>query len=306
MLKGIHAGDNGFLVQMNRTEARIATSNEQITSGIRVNQAQDDPFAVQSILAYQGQIDQLTQLQTNLNLSKNDATHADSALQTVSNILDQLVSIGSQGASDLTTPTSRANLAIQAKQLAEQIIGISNTQVGSRYIFGGDTPSVQPYTENWAVSGGAVSNSSAPATALLRDSSGTTQLAGMTAAEIFDARDSSNNPVSGNIFQATYNLTQGLQANDTAAVTSAVVDLKAAVTHPAQATVFYGNVETWIQTATDQASNQMSSLTQTLSTLRDTDLPTAITQMTSNQVSLQAALSAHASLSNKTLFDYMG
>ena len=306
MLKGIHAGDNAFLVSMNRTEGRITAANIQITTGIRVNQAQDDPFAIQSILAYQNQLDQLTQLQTNLNLAKNDATSADGALQTVSDIMNQLITIGSQGSSDLTSSSSRANLAIQAKQLSEQIIGIANTQVGSRYIFGGDAPSTRPYSEDWSVSGGAVSTSSAPATVLLRDGSGTIQRAGITAAEIFDARDAANNPVRGNIFQAAYSLAQALAADDPAATNVALNDLKVGVDHLAEATVFYGNVETWIQSASDRASSQSASITQTLASLRDTDLPAAITQMTENQVSLQAALSAHASLPSKTLFDYLG
>lgn len=299
MLKGIHAGDSGFLIQMDRAENRIATSNNQITSGIRVNQAQDDPFAVQSILAYQNQLDQLSQLQTNLNLSKNDATYADGALQSVSNIMNQLVSIGSQGASDLTTPVSRANLATAAQQLAQQIIGIANTQIGSRYIFGGDDPLTKPYTVNPSASPGATLGNTANATMQLRDSSGSTQLAGMSAKDIFD------NPA-GSIFKAAYDLSQALAANNTTATATAVTELKAGINHLANVTVFYGNVETWIQSASDQASSQTSSLTETIAGLRDTDLPTAITQMTSNQVSLQAALSAHASLSSKTLFDYLG
>ena len=307
MLKGIYSGDSAFLVQMSRTEARIAKANTQITSGIRVNQAQDDPFAIQSILGNQNQLDQLTQLQTNLNVSKNNATNADGALQTAGNILNQLVSLGAQGASDLTTPASRANLAIEAKQLAQQVIGISNTQIGSRYMFGGDTPSTMPYTQNWAVPGGATPATPTPqATALLRDSSGTTQQAGMTAQAIFDVRDSSGVPTTGNIFQAAYSLVTALENNDTTGTNAAVTALKAGVDHLANATVFYGNLETWIQTASDQASSQSASLTQTISSLRDTDLPTAITEMTSTQVSLQAALSAHATLTSKTLFDHLG
>lgn len=307
MLKGVYAGDSAFLIQMERTEARISKANTQITSGIRVNQAQDDPFAVQSILSNQNQLDQLTQLQTNLNLSKNDATYADGALQSVSNILNQILSLGAQGASDITTPTSRANLAIQVKQLAQQVIGISNTQVGSRYIFGGDTPLTMPYTQDWTQPGGAVGNVTNPrATALLRDSSGTTTQAGLTAQEIFDVRDSSGNPTTGNIFQATYALTTALETNNAAAATTALTDLKAGINHLSIATVFYGNQQTWIETASDAASSQAASLTQTIGSLRDTDLPTAITEMTSTQVSLQAALSAHASLSTKTLFDYLG
>lgn len=299
MLKGIHTGDSAFLVQMNRAETRISKSNTQITSGIRVNEAQDDPYAIQSILAYQNQLDQITQLKTNLNLAKNDATYADGALSSVSSILDKLVSIASQGASDLTTSVSRANLATATDQLGQQLVGIANTQIGSRYIFGGDDSSTKPYNVNWAATPGATRVNTADATMQLRDASGTTQQAGMNAADIFDSPGSS-------IFKAVYDLSTSLRANNTTDISTALAGLKKSIEHLSGVTVFYGNVQTWIQSASNQADSQTSSLSETIAGLRETDLPTAITQMTSNQVSLQAALSAHASLSSKTLFDYLG
>ena len=116
----------------------------------------------------------------------------------------------------------------------------------------------------------------------------------------------SGNPSGDNIFAAVASLSVALFSNNTADMQTAINALKAGTTHLESSGAFYGNVENWISAANTSASAQIASLTGTLATLKDTDLPTAATELTLNNTALQAAIQAHASLSNKTLFDYMG
>lgn len=300
MLKGIQGQNPSFLTDLSRIQDRIASTNKQITSGYRVNQASDDPQSITSILKLQSQIDHLTQTQTNLSTAKSQNETADGALQTATTILDQLTSIASQGATDTTTSNTRALLADQVKQLAGQLAGIANTSANGQYLFGGDNPNVAPYSFNWASgTNGVVSNSTGAATALLDDGSGSTISAGMSAAEIFDSGSNS-------IFAAAYNLGQALANNDSSGVQSALASMKSAGTYLSQVSASYGNRENWIAQASETASNHLSTLQAALASIRETDLPSAITQMTTDQTALQAAISAHANLSNKTLFDYFG
>lgn len=300
MLKGIQGQNPIFLSDLSRIQDRIATTNKQITSGYRVNQASDDPQSITSIIKLQGQIDHLNQTQTNLSIAQSQNQTADGALQTATSILDQLTSIASQGATGTTTSEQRAVLADQVQQLAGQLVGIANTNANGQYIFGGDDPTVAPYTFNWASgTNGVVSNSTGMATALLDDGSGSTISAGMSAANIFDSSGNS-------IFAAVYNLGQALANNDTSGVQTALGSLQSAGTYLSQVSASYGNRENWISQATDTASSHLSTLQASLASVRETDLPSAITQLTTDQTALQAAIAAHASLSNKTLFDYFG
>lgn len=300
MLKGIQGQNPAFLTDLSRIQSRISTANKQITSGYRVNQASDDPGAISSIISLQGQIDHLTQTQNNLATAKAQNETADSALQTATTIIDQLTSIASQGATDTTTSTTRTNLADQVQQLASQLVGIANTSANGQYIFGGDQPTTAPYTFNWtSVTNGVVSNSTAAATALLDDGSGSTISAGMSAATIFDSGSNS-------IFAAVYSLGQALATNNVAGVQTALGSLKTAGSYLSQVSATYGDRESWIAHATDSASTRLTDLQGSLAAVRETDLPSAITQMTTDQTALQAAISAHASLSTKSLFDYLG
>lgn len=307
MLSGINGTNGSFLADLNRIEERISGTTQQLSSGIRVNQASDDPSAIASILNYQNQIDQVTQVQTNLNLAKNDAATADGALQSASSILSQLGSIAAEGASSTTDANSRAALGQQVQELQQQLVSIADTTVQGRYIFGGDDPATQPYTFNWSGSPyGVVQNNTASNTNVITDASGNSIVPGMTAQQIFDAQSPPGTPSPDNVFQAVYTLGQALLTNNQAGIQAATTAISASQTQVEQANAYYGNTESWIAQANTDIGQRLTNLQGTLSGLRDTDVATAATELTTEQTALQAALSAHASLSNKSLFSYLG
>src|SRR5258707_15879366 len=124
MLAGLAAFNSSFLLDLNATENRIARLNEEITSGVRVNHASDDPAAVAAILHTQNAIEQATQAQTNLNHASTVATSADGALQTAASLLDQLTSIAAQGANSTATAISRTVLGQQVQATEQQLVSI--------------------------------------------------------------------------------------------------------------------------------------------------------------------------------------
>ena len=306
MFSGIRAQDGIFLSGLSDIENRISKTNQQVTSGIRVATAADDPSAVMPILQFQSQIDLLTQVNTNLQQANTETTTADAALQSASSIMDQLVSIASQGLNDLTTADNRTNLSTQVQQLENQLVSIANTSIGDSFVFGGNNAGTVPYTFDWSQPSGAVNHLTDFTPAYIQDGNGSVTASGMTATQIFDLRDSNGNPVSGNIFQAAHDLGQALANNDTNGIQTALGEVKAASAYLGQVSTSYGNIESWITQATDNATSQLSTLQQSLSSLQDVDMASAITQLTSDQTALQVSLSAHASLSSKTLFDYLG
>jgi flagellar hook-associated protein 3 FlgL len=306
MLAGLDAFNSTFLVDINNTQNAITRTNQQITSGYRVNVASDDPTDLASILGYQNQASQITQVQTNLNLANTQATAADTALSSANTLLNQLTSIAAEGASSIVSATTLATLGQQVQGIAQQLVGLANTTVRGQYIFGGDNPSTQPYTFNWSAPGGAVQNNTSANTDTIQDISGQTTIPRMTAQQIFDARNSDGTPATGNIFQAVYALGTALQNGDQAGIQAATTAITAASGQLGQATTFYGNVEDWIQNASNTASAALTNVQSEVSGLRDTDIVSAATNLTTEQTALQAAIAAHGSLNVKTLFDYMG
>ncbi|MGH9584113.1 MAG: flagellin, partial [Bryobacteraceae bacterium] len=144
---------------------------------------------------------------------------------------------------------------------------------------------------------------SAPAnTAILRDSSGNSIVPGLTASQIFDSQ---NGAAGSGVFAQVHALWQALQSGDQNFIQSAAIGLKSAVTQINQAETKYGDLENWIGQASQDASQRLTNLQSALGTLRDADIPSVATQLTMDETALQAAISAHATLSNKSLFDYI-
>ncbi|MBV8570589.1 MAG: hypothetical protein JO319_08240 [Acidobacteriaceae bacterium] len=298
MMAGVYASNGIFLADLTNTQNRINQETQQISSGIRVNQASDDPGAVPDILSYQQSIATATQVQKNLSGALTEAQAADGALQTASTLMDQLVSLASQGASS-TSAASDASLAERVQAIGQQLTAIANTTVQGRYIFGGDATSVTPYsfdttTPGWFVAGSTPSN-----TGVLTDSNGSQITPRMTAQQIFDSP-------SGSIFQAVHDLGTALQSGSQPGAETALTELKAGVQQLGLASTFYGSVENWIQQGSQEATSQINTLQQALSSVRDTDVAAAATQLSLDNTALNAALSAHGTLGNRSLFDFLG
>ncbi len=498
MISGIDAYNPGFLANLNNIENRLAKENNEVSSGIRVNKPSDDPGAIASILDTQSQIDQVTQVQKNLNLVNVTAQTADGAIQNAGSLLDQLVSIAAQGASGTTNATTESALALQVKNIQQELVSVANTSINGQYIFGGDRPGIAPYTldtnapagvvpaptdlslsgnldsastnysqnvsvtdslgqtqtlaitltlaptppntwayqitipasqialvaatsyttagsatltvadstgiaagqtvtgtgipagttvqsidgnqitlsnnaaatgiaplafgspatdptlasgtlsfnadgtlnsattnpvavninnladgaenmtVNWNLFDGSgnglitqlaqpssltAQTSSASNTAILRDSSGNSIVPGILASQIFDSQGG----VAGSgVFSQVHALWQALQSGDQSFIQTAALNLKSAVTQVNEAGTNYGDLENWISQANQDASRRLTDLQTNLGTLRDADIPTVATQLTMDETALNAAISAHATLSNKTLFDYIG
>jgi flagellin-like hook-associated protein FlgL len=496
MIKGIEAYNPGFLADLNSIENRLAKENNEISSGIRVQEPSDDPGAIAPILDTQNAIAQVTQVQKNLTLANTTAQTADSALQNASTILDRLVSIAAEGANSTTSATSEQALALQVQNLEQELVSAANTSANGQYVFGGDHATVAPYSFNWSYMNGAatqgqfslsgnlnasggspvlvsvpvvdslgqthtlqvtftpagantwtyqvtipptdlslaqsvsyttngsatvtvanttgisvgqtVSGSGIPAgttvvsisgntvtlsnnatasgiaslafgtpasapvlasgtlsfdasgnlttsntspitmhignladgaddmilnwnlfspsgnglitqtaapssltplvapaanTTILRDADGNPIVPGLLASQIFDSQ--SGGPAS-DIFADVYALGQLLTSGNQEAIQQAALNLKSALAQLSQAETQYGDVENWISQANQNASQKLTNLQANLSALRDADIPSVATQLTLDETALNAALSAHATLGNKTLFDYLG
>jgi len=298
MLQGIFANDGAFVAGLNQIENRIAVTNQQITSGIDVNQPSDDPGAIEPILQTQADIARITQVQTNLTEVKTNASTADSALQTANSVINQLLSIGAQGATTTATQDTRTALGQEVEQLEQQLVSLANTQVGSNYIFGGDNPGTPPYSFDGT--NPPTANVANPTnTGTVRDAEGNAIVPSLTAQQLFDSP-------SGSVLQATDALRQALLSNNPTDVTTAVNALQTASTQLNLGAESYGSIENWISNASTDASQRISSLQSQLSGLRDTDVTSAASELTLEETAYQAAIQAQSTLPTKNLFSYLG
>jgi flagellar hook-associated protein 3 FlgL len=211
--------------------------------------------------------------------------------------MNQLVSIAAQGASSTATASTRTALAQQVQQLEQQLVSLANTSVQGNYVFGGDNPTTTPYTFdgiNPPVAGVAAPTN----TGVIRDAEGNSIVPIPLAQQVFDSP-------AGSVLQAVDALRVALQTNNQAGVVTTTTSLATAATQLNLGAESVGTTENWITSATNDASQRITTLQTQLSGLRDTDITAAASQLTLDQTAYEAAISSQASLPQKTLFSYL-
>jgi flagellar hook-associated protein 3 FlgL len=315
MISGLSASDLRFLAALNQISDRLTQAETEVTSGRRINTVSDHPDQISAVLTARANLDQTTQIQTNLGRTSTEVQTADQAITAAISSLDQVTTLATQGVTETATADQRNTIGQQIGDILGQLVSTADTQVEGRYIFGGDTDRVAPYTMEAAVAPATLDTVSfyagSDSTRKTMHPDGTQFSVALTAQQIFDAPGAS-------VFTALTDLRNALvnSQNDppnstdfttqTAQIRDAMTELSAAQDHMNQSLAFYGTVENRITEATNYASKlQLDQKTQ-LSSLQDTDITQSILDLNQAIMQQQAALSARAKMPNKSLFDYLG
>jgi len=294
-----------ILNSINSTQQDMNRAQSAVSSGLRITQASDDPQEINDLLQTRSDIAQATQTTTNLTGVQTEVQTADSVVQQAITALDSARSLAAQGADTSLSAQDRANLATQVQGIIAQIVSISRTQVNGSYIFSGDQTNSPPYQTDPNSPNGVQQLVNSPSTRLIQDGTGLTFAASLTAQQLFDVRDTSGNPTTGNVFTALGNLVSALQANDTTAIESAATDVTNADQYLNQQGAFYGEVENRVSTALDLAQKFQTQETTNLSNEQDADVAAEALQITQDTTHLDASMAAAAKLPSNSLFNYL-
>jgi flagellar hook-associated protein 3 FlgL len=294
-----------YLADLDRIQSQLQRVQAQITSGIRVNQASDDPAAAGEVLAIQAGLDRNQQLRSNLGNVKAELETADASIQTAVQLVENAITLGAQGAGTMATAQQRAILAQQVRGLQETLVGLSQASINGRYVFSGDQDTLPAYKLDLTQPEGVQRLLTAPATRIIQDASGTTLSVARTAGEIFDARNPDDTPAADNVFAALNNLRIALENNDSAGISQAQDALRKVDSRLNVEGGFYGTAQARVASADDLAQKFQVQQQAALSRVRDTDVPAAAMQLTQLQTEQQASLAVQSKASRLNLFDFL-
>jgi flagellar hook-associated protein 3 FlgL len=313
MIPSISAADQAFLTALNKAESRAADAERQISSGVKLSVASDAPDEVGPALTLHAQLAQTLQIETNMAQFKSETDTAEQAIGNAVQTLQQVNTLGVQGATETETPAQRQALAAQIDGYLQQLVASANTVSAGRYIFSGDTDQVQPYTLDG--SGNVSAYNGAASTRQAMHPNGTSFAIARGGQEIFEAP-------AGSTFASVTDLRTALEngptvpegdpqyesqySAQTTAITNALGELSQAGDQLNQQLAFYGTVQDRVSDATDAAQTLEVNQRRQLSTLTDADITTDAIELTQANTQRDAALAARAKLPTSTLFDYLG
>ncbi|MGN1385880.1 MAG: flagellar hook-associated protein FlgL [Bacillus sp. (in: firmicutes)] len=295
---------NNTLRNLSNTYSKLQTLNNQITTGKKFTKPSDDPVAAMNAISYRTDLNQIQQYQENIATVQNWTDSTDDALNSVNNVLQKIRELTVQASNGTYEGTQRSYIAEEIKQLQEEIISISDTQIGGKYIFGGTKTDVKP-SDDYTTAKGEMN---------IQVFSGITLPLNMEGAPIFgemignkvDVTDADGNVVStersGGLQKLINTLTGGGSEEEIGAYLTEI-DKQMDLVLGKMSVV--GARQNRVELMDDRLSNQEVFSTRVLSNNEDIDLEKVAIDLTAQESVLNAALSAGASIIQPTLMDFL-
>ncbi|HEX3684857.1 MAG TPA: flagellin [Bryobacteraceae bacterium] len=257
------------LQNLNTNQMNEQNTIEQMTSGYRINSAADDPAGVAMANQLRNAGAELTQGVSNGNNAVGQLQIIDGGLNNVSQILDRLQTLATEGSSSTFT----GNFTTLATEFANDVTEISRQAQNVGMNTGGDfNAALSVYV------GGGLGNSNGASIGVAVE---TINLSGTSMAV-----DAAGLGLSA--YTAVSNLTNS--ANFSAAISA----IAAAVTSLGQVQGAVGAGINQLNFAINLAQSQITNDSAAQSTIRDANMAQAATQLSQQQVLMQSAMAALA------------
>ncbi len=278
-----------------RAREASQAAQEVVSSGTTIEHPGDDPAGAGMMVACSMSSDRLAAIQSATAAASDELNAADGALDGVSTALSRARELAVQFASAGYSAGQRAMGAQEVASLAAQVISDLNTQVGSRYLFGGFQDRKAPFLDDGTYVGdeGARKVEVAPGVYLQVNVRADVAIKGVAG------------PPSVDVLATLQSLRAALTANDPAAVQDTLDALDASIDQVAAARAQVGTGMNTLDAASS-AAKIASGDDETRATKQgDVDLADAAIQLQATQNALQASLAAAAQSFRLSILDYL-
>jgi flagellar hook-associated protein 3 FlgL len=131
--------------QISRTQSQLLKTQNELSTGKRLNVASDDPGDAAVVLQLQKTLEQRGAYLTNLGRAQSQLGEVDSTLGSLSDLLNEAKTIASANVGSDVTADQRAGAAAIIERLYSEAVSVANRQFEGVYIFGGDRSTEQPF-----------------------------------------------------------------------------------------------------------------------------------------------------------------
>jgi flagellin len=138
---------NSALFNLNKNQSMLGGLVKQLSSGLRVNTAADDPSGLAIAVNLQNQVNGFDTAVRNVQDATNAANVADGALDSVTDILMRIRSLAIEASSDVTSASDKVALQAEVSQLLLEVNRIAqNTNFNGINLLDGSHSGFQPTT----------------------------------------------------------------------------------------------------------------------------------------------------------------
>jgi flagellin-like hook-associated protein FlgL len=134
-----------LLSQLQNDQVSILQLQQQIASGRRIGFPSEDAPAAQRAMSLQRLLEQKKQARTNLSTSQSYLSATDTAVQGITNTLNQIRSTVLGVTDTVSSPEQRQAAIAEVSRAIEQLVNTGNQTFRGRYLFAGARTTEQPF-----------------------------------------------------------------------------------------------------------------------------------------------------------------
>ena len=291
--------------QMNRQQSKIAEMQAKLASGKQIVKPSDDSEKSAVIQRLQTAIDRQSVYERSLDTAENRLASEESALMSSERILQRIRQLAVQSNTDTLSVDDKEILANEIASLREELLSLANTQdANGNYVFAGSNVQAKAFDVN--ADGDIIYQGDKTQTSvdisdqrrLVLNRAGDEVFASVDRVVDGDTQDIS-------FFKVIDDFAQALAADDEDALNLGLEEISS-ITEGMGASI--ADLGSRISTV----SNQREILEDTnlryqdlLSNAQDLDYATAVTKLSAELLSLEAAQASFAKISQLSLFNYI-
>jgi len=301
------------LADVSAIRGRLASLQEQASSGLRINKPSDDPVDYARARRLRGDLAEVAQFQRNITSTRSRVGVSEAALSSAQDILVRARELAIEGSNGTLDAAARASLAKEVASLHQQLVSEGNTRFGGAYVFSGYTSNTAPFK----VSGSfAASPPSSPTVAFTGDPNEvqvdinealriSSTLNGQRVFMGDGNADGTPDAGKEDIFKVVSSLYDALVANDPAAVQSTLPRLDTALGQLSGERTRLGAVGSQMDKFERRLGQRSVDLSGRLSKAQDADVARVFSGLAREQAALQASLQATGRVVSQNLLDFL-
>ena len=292
--------------QMTSAQTNLAKSQAQLAQGKQIINPSDAPDQASTVQRLKSILTRQDSYQTALNTVQNRLQGEDSTLSSVSDLLIRAKEIAVQANNDTLSSDNRKALGVELQGLRDQMLSLANTKdTNGNYLFAGSKVTQPPVV---SVAGGSPQYVGDQTRMKVMVGENRSMPINRTGTDAFvpvnrTLPDGSTQGVG--FFNVMDDLIKGVNTSDRPKMQGGLGELDTLLGGLSMARANIGSGLKGIEQQTSVIEDTVLNLKTTLSSVEDLDYASAITKMNQQMLSLEAAQSSFAKISQLNLFNYI-
>lgn len=285
------------ITEIQQSEQNLQSAFLQVSTGQKINQPSDNPAAAAALVQLQSQQANVDQYTTNTSSALSQAQIADSVLTSVVGLLNQAITLGTEGANSTSSATNRQTIATNIQGILSNIIGLANTTFQGVSLFGGTVGGQAAFTADSTSPTGYTYNGNTGVNQISVGDSLTVQ-ANIPGSTLFTNSSAS-------VLGALSNLSTALTSGTSANIGQATTEITSALNFVTSQHAVYGNTINQLNSQETYLSQEKVTLSSRVDSLIGIDAATAAENLTQAEASNSAVLAAAAKVIQNNLLNYL-